>query len=83
MDINNGLLFGWNFINSVFFKKEKTIKFYFFKFLDVSNITGVAINSEEYVPTKTPTIKANIKPLIASPPKMKIANKQQALLMKY
>ena len=48
--------------------------------MDVSNITGVAINSEEYVPTKTPTIKANIKPLIASPPKMKIANKTTSVV---
>ena len=40
----------------------------------VSNITGVAINSEEYVPTITPTISANINPRIASPPKIKMAN---------
>jgi hypothetical protein len=35
---------------------------------------GDAINNEEYVPTITPTIKANIKPLITSPPKIKITN---------
>ena len=35
---------------------------------------GVATNKDEYVPTITPTIKANIKPLIESPPKKKMAN---------
>jgi hypothetical protein len=40
----------------------------------VSNIIGDAINNEEYVPTITPIIKANIKPLITSPPKRKIIN---------
>ena len=43
-------------------------------FFIVSNIIGVAINKDEYVPTTTPTIKANIKPLITSPPKMKITS---------
>ena len=38
----------------------------------MSNITGVAIKTEEYVPTSTPIIKANINPLIDSPPKRKI-----------
>ena len=32
------------------------------------------MNNEEYVPTATPTIKANINPLIESPPNKKIAN---------
>lgn len=38
-------------------------------------MTGVAINKEEYVPTTTPISKANIKPLITSPPKENIINK--------
>jgi hypothetical protein len=38
----------------------------------VSTIIGDATNNEEYVPTITPTIKANINPLITSPPKRKI-----------
>ena len=38
-----------------------------------SNIIGVAINTDEYVPTITPIIKANINPLIDSPPKINIA----------
>ena len=37
-------------------------------------MTGVATNSDEYVPITTPTIKANINPLIESPPNKKIAN---------
>src|SRR5690606_38407245 len=40
----------------------------------VSYIIGEAINNDEYVPTIIPTIRANIKPLIDSPPKMKMAN---------
>ena len=40
----------------------------------VSYITGVAMNTELYVPTITPMIKANIKPRIDSPPKIKMAN---------
>ena len=40
--------------------------------LIVSTIIGDATNNEEYVPTITPTIKANINPLITSPPKRKI-----------
>ena len=36
-------------------------------------MTGVAIKTEEYVPTTTPIISANINPLIDSPPKIKIA----------
>ena len=40
----------------------------------VSFITGVAMNKEEYVPTKIPTQIANTNPRIVSPPKMKIAN---------
>ena len=39
-----------------------------------SNITGVAINTDEYVPIITPTIRANIKPRIDSPPNKKIAS---------
>ena len=35
---------------------------------------GVATNSDEYVPTTTPIIKANINPLIESPPNVKMAN---------
>ena len=35
---------------------------------------GEAINKDEYVPTITPTINANINPLIESPPNKKIAN---------
>jgi hypothetical protein len=35
---------------------------------------GEAINKDEYVPTITPMIKANIKPLIESPPKTNMAN---------
>ena len=31
------------------------------------------MNTEEYVPTITPIIKANINPLIDSPPKIKMA----------
>ena len=40
----------------------------------VSTIIGDATNNEEYVPTITPTIKANINPLITSPPNKKITN---------
>ena len=36
-------------------------------------MTGVAIKTEEYVPTTTPIISANINPLIDSPPKINIA----------
>ena len=43
-------------------------------FLDVSYIIGDAMNNDEYVPTITPTIKANINPLIESPPNKKIDN---------
>ena len=32
------------------------------------------MKTDEQVPTKTPTIRANIKPLIDSPPKVKMAN---------
>ena len=35
---------------------------------------GVAINTDEYVPTITPTIRANNKPLNESAPKANIAN---------
>ena len=38
-----------------------------------SNIIGVAINTDEYVPTITPIINANINPLIDSPPNINIA----------
>ena len=44
-------------------------------FLKVSNITGVAIKTDEYVPTITPIIKANINPWIDSPPKINIAKR--------
>ena len=43
--------------------------YFFFK---VSNITGVATNTDEYVPIRTPIINANINPLIDSPPKINI-----------
>ena len=36
---------------------------------------GLAIYIEEYVPTITPIIKANINPRIDSPPKINIADK--------
>ena len=53
--------------------QAKDLRTTFFKlFLKVSNITGVAIKTEEYVPTITPIISANINPLIDSPPKRKI-----------
>ena len=42
-------------------------------FLNESNIIGVAIKTEEYVPTITPIISANINPLIDSPPIINIA----------
>jgi hypothetical protein len=41
----------------------------------VSNITGVAMNTDEYVPIITPIMRANIKPLIDSPPNIKMASK--------
>ena len=42
----------------------------------VKSITeGVAIHIEEYVPTTTPTSKANENPLIDSPPKINIVNR--------
>ncbi len=40
----------------------------------VSYIIGEAINNEEYVPTITPIIMANINPFIDPPPKKKIDN---------
>jgi hypothetical protein len=46
----------------------------------VSNITGVAINTDEYVPMITPTIKANIKPRIDSPPNRKIASNTNSVV---
>ena len=54
------------------FQKKNSLNYFFKLFLSVSNITGVAINTEEYVPTSTPIIKANINPLIDSHPKRKI-----------
>ena len=36
---------------------------------------GVAMKIEDKVPIITPNINANTKPLITSPPKMKIANR--------
>ena len=44
------------------------------KRFSVSCITGVAINTEEYVPTSTPTIRANNNPLKESAPKVNIAH---------
>ena len=44
-------------------------------FLIVSSIIGDATNREEYVPTTTPTINANINPLITSPPNRKITSR--------
>ena len=55
-------------ITSSFFFKESAAS----PFFAVSYMIGVAINNDEYVPTITPTIKANINPLIDSPPKIKI-----------
>ena len=46
----------------------------------MSNITGVAIKTDEYVPMITPTIRANIKPRIDSPPKRKIANNTKSVV---
>ena len=40
----------------------------------MSSIIGDATNNDEYVPTITPTIKANINPLMTSPPKRKITS---------
>src|SRR6056297_424826 len=40
----------------------------------VSKTTGDAINKDEYVPTITPISNAKTKPLITSPPKMKIVS---------
>ena len=37
------------------------------------------MNTEEYVPTITPIIKANINPLIDSPPKIKKAIKPKVI----
>ena len=54
--------------------------FYFFSstfFLNLlvkSKEIGVAMNSDEYVPTMIPTNKAKMNPLIDAPPKMTIAN---------
>ena len=54
--------------------------FYFFSstfFLNLlvkSKEIGVAMNSDEYVPTMIPTNKAKMNPLIDAPPKMNIAN---------
>ena len=42
----------------------------------MSTITGDATNNDEYVPIITPTIKANMNPLITSPPKRKIISKK-------
>ena len=56
------------------------IFFYFFSstfFLNLlvkSKEIGVAMNSDEYVPTMIPTNKAKMNPLIEAPPKMNIAN---------
>ena len=56
------------------------IFFYFFSstfFLNLlvkSKEIGVAMNSDEYVPTMIPTNKAKMNPLIEAPPKTNIAN---------
>lgn len=47
---------------------------FFLNALVKSNDTGVAMNSDEYVPTTIPTNKAKMNPLIDAPPKMNIAN---------
>lgn len=56
------------------FKNNSDIEYNYVIFfnLEVSTIIGVAINKEEYVPIITPKIKANINPLITSPPKIKM-----------
>ena len=41
----------------------------------MSTIIGEATKSEEYVPTITPTIKANINPRITSPPNKNITSR--------
>ena len=43
-------------------------------FLVKSTRRGVATNIDEYVPTKIPIINANMNPLIAAPPKIKMIN---------
>lgn len=55
----------------------------FFDFLipEKSINTGVAIHTEEYVPTITPIIKAKMKPLMAAPPKMKMINNTMNVVM--
>ena len=47
---------------------------YAFNRLEKSIKIGVATQSEEYVPIKTPTSKANKNPLIAVPPKINMIN---------
>ena len=43
-------------------------------FLLKSITIGVAMKMELYVPTTTPTIKAKMKPLMLSPPNMKMVS---------
>ena len=47
---------------------------FFLNLLAKSKEIGVAMNSDEYVPTMIPTNKAKMNPLIDAPPKMNIAN---------
>ena len=47
---------------------------YAFNFLLKSNTLGVAMKMELYVPTTTPIIKANTKPLMLSPPNKKMVS---------
>ena len=54
--------------------------FFLVNFVVVSYIIGEAINNDEYVPTITPTIIANMNPLIESPPKMKIDNNTMSVV---
>ena len=57
---------------------NQSYKHHYSFLLIVSNIIGEAINNDEYVPTNTPTIKANINPLITSPPKINITSKTKS-----
>lgn len=57
---------------------------FFLNLLVKSKEIGVAMNSDEYVPTMIPTNKAKMNPLIeAPPPKTNIANNTTMVEMKY
>ena len=43
-------------------------------FFIVSKTTGVAMHTDEYVPTTIPISRAKAKPLITSPPKINVTN---------